>query len=123
MSGQRVQGAEKRTLSSATRTGVHAPVETTMGYSAQEVVGILDSARALLAEASSAQEAAETLLASAMEGWLYWLGRIEWTNFRIPVLAAGIVLLFPGLYSDLIGAAIVGTVYVVGLLVLKPKAA
>ena len=63
------------------------------------------------------------LLASAMEGWLYWLGRIEWTNFRLPVLAAGVVLLFPGFETDIIGAGILAAVYVVGLLVMKPKAA
>ncbi len=63
------------------------------------------------------------LIASALEGWLYWVGRIEWTNFRIPVLAAGAVLLFPGVYSDLIGAAILAAVLILGRLVLKPKAA
>lgn len=63
------------------------------------------------------------LIASALEGWLYWIGRIEWTTFRVPVLAAGVVLLFPGIYSDLIGAVILAGVYVVGRLVLTPKAA
>ncbi len=63
------------------------------------------------------------LLASASEGWLYWIGRIEWTNFRIPLLIAAGVLLYPGTYSDLIGAAIVAAIYVVGLVVMKPKTA
>ena len=63
------------------------------------------------------------LIASALEGWLYWIGRIEWVGLRIPVLAAGAVLLYPGVYSDLIGACILAAVYAVGLLVLKPKAA
>ena len=63
------------------------------------------------------------LIASALEGWLYWVGRIEWSNLRLPVLAAGGVLLYPDTYSDLIGAAIVASVFAYGILVLKPKAA
>lgn len=63
------------------------------------------------------------LIASALEGWLYWVGRIEWVGLRVPVLAAGAVLLFPDTYSDLIGAGILAAVYAYGLLVLKPKAA
>jgi len=62
------------------------------------------------------------LIASALEGWLYWVGRVNW-ELRIPMLAAGAVLLFPGTYSDLIGAAIVAAIYAYGLLVQKPRMA
>ena len=63
------------------------------------------------------------LIASALEGWLYWLGRIEWTTYRIPVLAAGVVLLFPGTYSDLIGACILVAVYLIARMLRKRQAA
>jgi len=63
------------------------------------------------------------LIASALEGWLYWVGRVEWSNLRIPMLGAGVVLLYPGTYSDLIGAVIVAAIFAFGILVLKPRAA
>jgi TRAP transporter 4TM/12TM fusion protein len=62
------------------------------------------------------------LIASALEGWLYFLGRIEWTGLRLPVLAAGFVLLYPEPFSDLAGAAIVAAIYVFGLMLKKKTA-
>lgn len=61
------------------------------------------------------------LIASAFEGWLYWVGRVNW-DIRIPMLVAGAVLLNPGLYSDIIGATIVAAIYAYGLLIVKPRA-
>ena len=63
------------------------------------------------------------LIASALEGWLYFIGRIEWAGLRLPVLAAGFVLLYPEPFSDLAGAAIIAAIYVFGLLINKKKTA
>ena len=59
------------------------------------------------------------LLASALEGWLYWVGRIEWTNFRIPALLAAAALLYPGYLSDLVGLGIVAAMLLLGKTVIK----
>ena len=63
------------------------------------------------------------LIASALEGWLYFLGRIEWAGLRLPVLIAGLVLLYPEAFSDLAGAAILAGVYVIGRVLPNRKAA
>ena len=63
------------------------------------------------------------LIASALEGWLYFIGRIEWAGLRLPVLAAGFVLLYPEPFSDLAGAAIIAAIYVFGRLINKKKPA
>ena len=62
------------------------------------------------------------LLASAFEGWLYWAGRINW-EVRAPLILAAAVLLYPGIYSDLIGAIIVALIYAYCRFVRKPRAA
>jgi TRAP transporter 4TM/12TM fusion protein len=61
------------------------------------------------------------LIASALEGWLYFIGRIEWAGLRLPVLIAGGVLLYPEPFSDLAGVAIVAAIYVFGLVLNKKK--
>jgi TRAP transporter 4TM/12TM fusion protein len=63
------------------------------------------------------------LIASSLEGWLYFLGRIEWIGLRLPVLGAGIVLLYPEAYSDLLGAAVLAGVYIVGKILPNRKTA
>jgi TRAP transporter 4TM/12TM fusion protein len=50
------------------------------------------------------------LIASGLEGWLYWVGRIGW-GLRIAVLIAGAVLLYPEGYSDIAGLVIIGGIY------------
>lgn len=58
------------------------------------------------------------LLASALEGWLYGVGRIGALS-RILLGAAAFGMLTPGLWTDLAGAAILTLVYLVNLLVLR----
>ncbi|MET4697045.1 TRAP transporter 4TM/12TM fusion protein [Constrictibacter sp. MBR-5] len=53
------------------------------------------------------------LIASGFEGWLYGVGRLDPVK-RILLLAGALVLLIPGTWSDLGGAAIVGVVYLWG---------
>ena len=62
------------------------------------------------------------LMASAFEGWLYWVGRIDW-EVRAPLIVAAVVLLYPGTYSDLFGAIIVALIYGYCRFVRKPKVA
>jgi len=50
-------------------------------------------------------------MASAFEGWLYFVGRIEWAT-RFPLLVAAMCFLLPSFYADIIGAAILIAVYV-----------
>ena len=50
------------------------------------------------------------LLASAAEGWLYGVGSIGWIQ-RAVLLVGAAGLLKPGLYSDLVGLAIIITIY------------
>jgi TRAP transporter 4TM/12TM fusion protein len=66
--------------------------------------------------------AAVWLLASGLEGWLYWVGRINW-DIRAPVLFAACVLMYPEGYSDLVGIAIVAAIYGYAFLVRKPRTA
>ncbi len=61
------------------------------------------------------------LLAAALEGWLYGVGRIGWTS-RVPLGVAAFGMLTPGLWSDLAGAGLLGLVYA-GNLVLHRRAA
>jgi TRAP transporter 4TM/12TM fusion protein len=63
------------------------------------------------------------LLASAFEGWLYWMGRIEWAGFRVPVLIAAGLFLFPGWETDLGGIVVLTAIYVVGQGIKKKAAA
>jgi TRAP transporter 4TM/12TM fusion protein len=51
------------------------------------------------------------LMASAFEGWLYYVGRIEWAT-RFPLLVAAVCFLLPSFYADIIGAVILIAVYV-----------
>ncbi|MFY0613753.1 MAG: TRAP transporter large permease subunit, partial [Hyphomicrobiaceae bacterium] len=51
------------------------------------------------------------LMASAFEGWLYYIGRIEWIS-RIALLFAAIGFLLPSIYADIAGAIILAVVYV-----------
>ena len=53
------------------------------------------------------------LIASGFEGWLYGVGRLDPVK-RVLVLGGALVLLIPGTWSDLGGAAIVGVVYLWG---------
>ncbi|MGE0225466.1 MAG: TRAP transporter permease [Acetobacteraceae bacterium] len=62
------------------------------------------------------------MLASAMEGWLYGVGLVGWVG-RAGLLIAAAVLLKPGLYSDLIGLAIIVSVYGWCRLVRRPAPA
>jgi TRAP-type uncharacterized transport system fused permease subunit len=50
------------------------------------------------------------LLAAAAEGWLYGIGAIGWVA-RTLILVGAVGLLKPGLYSDLVGLALVTIVY------------
>jgi len=50
------------------------------------------------------------LLAAAAEGWLYGIGAIGWV-LRAIILVGAAGLLKPGLYSDLVGVALVIAVY------------
>ena len=55
------------------------------------------------------------LMASAFERWLYGVGRIG-IPARVVLLFAAAVLLYPGTYSDAIGAGIIALVYAYCLL-------
>lgn len=48
-------------------------------------------------------------LGSAMEGYLWGIGRIKWLS-RIPLIAGGLLIAFPETITTIIGLAIVGTV-------------
>jgi TRAP transporter 4TM/12TM fusion protein len=59
------------------------------------------------------------LLASALEAYLYRVGIIAWP-VRAVLLVATATLIYPGLYSDLIGAALVAGVYLAARLIRPP---
>lgn len=50
------------------------------------------------------------VLSSALEGWLYGVGRLAWPG-RILLILGGLGMLVPGVTTDLFGAAMVGLVY------------
>jgi len=56
------------------------------------------------------------LLAAALEGWLYGIGRIGWLS-RIALGVAAFGMLTPGLWTDLVGAGLLALVYLANLLV------
>ncbi len=55
------------------------------------------------------------LLASAIESYLYRVGTLTWPA-RLILLLAGLMLIYPGLYSDLIGVGLAALVYLVNSL-------
>lgn len=73
---------------------------------------ILDASWLEVLAATSSAIAASWLLASALEGWLYRVGRIGRSS-RLMLGIAGAVLIYPGWWSDLAGLAIVVGVYYV----------
>jgi len=46
------------------------------------------------------------MLAASLEGWLYFFGKFSSVYFRIPVFLAGVLLMYPNVYSALAGATI-----------------
>ncbi len=62
------------------------------------------------------------LLASAAEGYLYRVGNIQWLT-RLPVLAAGLALIYPEATSDLAGFALVILIYAAHWLIGRRTAA
>jgi TRAP-type uncharacterized transport system fused permease subunit len=61
------------------------------------------------------------MLAAVAEGWLYGVGKIG-TVARIILLIGAAGMLKPGLYSDLFGAAVIASVYVLSWLLARNKA-
>lgn len=59
------------------------------------------------------------LLASAMEGYLYRVGLLSWP-MRAMVLAAGAVLIYPEVISDLIGFGLIALIYLGHRLLNRP---
>ena len=62
------------------------------------------------------------LMASAFEGWLYYVGRIEWIS-RAPLLVAAMCFLLPSFYADLVGVVILAAVFVFNGILKKPDQA
>lgn len=58
-------------------------------------------------------------MASALEGWLLGVGYIKSWALRIPLLVSGILLMIPGVWTDVFGVAILGGVVLIGWLVRK----
>lgn len=60
------------------------------------------------------------LMASAFEGWLYFVGRIDWVR-RVLLLAAAAAFLYPGWVSDAAGLALVIAIYLVSRFVMDRR--
>ncbi|WP_372657906.1 TRAP transporter permease [Hydrogenophaga sp.] len=68
-----------------------------------------------IASASLTAVIAIWVLSSAMEGYLYRVGALAWP-LRALVLLAGIALIYPERFSDMIGLAIIALIYLVNWL-------
>jgi TRAP transporter 4TM/12TM fusion protein len=62
------------------------------------------------------------LMASAFEGWLYYVGRIEWIT-RAPLLVAAMCFLLPSIYADVIGLVVLAAVFFFNGILNKPDQA
>jgi TRAP transporter 4TM/12TM fusion protein len=56
------------------------------------------------------------LMSSAFEGWLYFVGRIDWVRRSVLLVAAG-AFLYPGWLSDLTGLVILAGIYMISKLI------
>lgn len=77
---------------------------------------IMQGEWSVIIQASITAIAAMWILASALEGYLYKVGAIGWP-IRILLFVAGMGLVLPGSFTDVIGAVLVAVAYAVGYLV------
>ncbi len=77
---------------------------------------IMQGEWSVIAQAAITATAAMWILASSLEGYLYKVGAIGWP-IRVLLFVAGMGLVLPGSFTDIIGAVLVAVAYAIGYLV------